>query len=434
MLALPDAKRRRPHRATSGLYGAAQSRTPAQHKAMSLVLATGRREAYQKARATRAEMQIAVMKNTIREATNRAVQEVSFLPHTITALALMARCARSTARYHCAAIAWIWLQRQNAILDYAAVKFDSIQYYWERVEADETKHVLQLQSHAVLLPHMAVSAWPVLVICMVLGWTWHGVDWWMPIIRCPVIVVGSCNANALWDALFDADIWAKASASIQVLRQRSCRNLLVREPDAAGYGIRTLAFEGQQQPANTLHSVSPCGLHAGSLLVRNVMKQEPEALVVVRGTHQYALQVRTGNYMARLALSMELAVEGLLSVAYTEPPHYVDDVAATQRRLLLQVFFPAVRAQGQRRHRAKGGRKKKASRKEQEHAKLKTDFDMFVNCDLCSSQFNHHCSPDRCNCRGDRQYTVKRTATILTQVFFYRRTKVPELDEWIALA
>ena len=82
-----------------------------------------------------------------------------------------------------------------------------------------------------------------MVVMQIVGWIVGDTMFWLPVVRFPVIMIGAVTAGTICDGVFDIAAYNTTKSHLQTLRRRAKRVVLVREPDAAGKGLLSLANE-----------------------------------------------------------------------------------------------------------------------------------------------------------------------------------------------
>ena len=331
-------------------------------------------------------------------------------------------------------MAWVWAQRVIAILR-VLVDFP-ITLVWERLESDETKQVLTLNSHASLQHAQTRSACPVQVIIKLVGIVCNDRDFMLPVPRSPVILVGSANASCLWDAHFDIQNYQPIRKKLDQLRGKAEHILLSREVDSAATGIKTfdnelLSLRKSCLPveAKAWHTTNGCSLHQQQIAVRSSVKPvAPEAMRMLAAIDAYTRLMNMGNYWMRVILAVLPWVRSRLRRTHEAPAWHTDEASAERRRLIMEVFWPTPRPSRRTNPKAK----RRTAEKER---LLREEFDVMINGELTDGVLLHHCSqePGRCQCESFEACAM-RYSTIFVRTACRYRTKPPELKEWTAVS
>lgn len=217
----------------------------------------------------------------------------AYLPYTSTSLSLALSVDRRHVRACQSCVAHVWLRRQVIALQMIlAMCAADIDIWFERLEFDETKQTLSLGAHEHLSHGQQRCSWPVMVACMIVGWTMKGRGevFEFPIVRVPVICVGSVNASCIFDAIFDQHQFKPVRELLVQLRSCASRVVLVREVDSARCGLKSLAGKlaairrsAEAYADTALHFVSPCLLHQVNIIARECMQPDEAGLKMLKG-------------------------------------------------------------------------------------------------------------------------------------------------------
>ena len=205
---------------------------------------------------------------------------------------------------------------------------------WERIEFDETKQRLVIPAHRYLTSAQQESSWSVMVTVHELGWiTMDGVVHTMNLLRLNKILIGSCNASAIWDGLTQGDDFVVARRCLQQIRDHSDDAFVIWEPDAASPNLkvaphqlaefRQSAVEGDRK---VLFDMLPCGLHQGNHIVQQVCSPDI-ILLLIRGLHSLCLLLLSGNYFMRMIFVIPQVLRRSLVIKHSPPGAVVNVVA-----------------------------------------------------------------------------------------------------------
>ena len=437
---LPAAKAKRKHRRTHGLCGAPGQRTAEQKTAVAKAGADARlKSSFHRQRDVLAKAEARASKAQEVFARCTAALMSAYLPHTTTSLSLALSVSAGHVRACQQCVAHVWLERQIIALRMVLLMCGAgIDLWFERLEFDETKQVLSLDAHEHLLHHQQRCSWPVLVAVLIVGWTMKGCDeiFEFPLVRAPVICIGSVNASCLYDAVFDQHQFRPVLDMLKQLRSRASRVILVREVDSARSGFKAIVGElaairmsGESYAATLLHFVSCCFLHQVNMIARELVQPDEAGLKMLKGWHAYTLVCKTGNYFIRMVLAVMPLVNQILIRTFSPPNSDPEFLAA--RTLILDFLWPCTRVnrrRSDRNPRATAAHAKRAMRIQ----KLRAEWDLMINAELFTDRLVHCCSPFRCNCKS-RIDAVHRISKLLVRTIFFERPRKPELKEWSAI-
>ena len=183
-----------------------------------------------------------------------------------------------------------------------------------------------------LLPSQTRSSWNVLAVIHWIGLRFAGgAVHHIPVIRLPVVCVGSKGAGVLCDALEDMPSFAATKRSLRtILSGASWGSFKVREPDAGGNNLRFSAWEEQQIDDDAQgFDVLVCGLHQQNLVIRRCLSPE-ELMNLVKVASSLACLLASGDYFTRLSLCVRRLVKERLAILRRPP---------SAKQLLLQNMF-----------------------------------------------------------------------------------------------
>ena len=343
----PASASKRRHRATSGLYGSRGRRTAAQKKGLADMLAVARRRV---AVERRLHATVALKKRTAdieALASYEASMRAAFTPGTVTSLALYTKLSRRSVLRSIKAAALAYLRLQERLLERIAANVVShpgvLKRAWERLEYDETRQWMRVDSVMGLLPSQTRSSWNVLAVIHWLGLRFAGGGvHHIPIIRLPVICVGSKGAGVLCDFLEDMPSFAATKQSLKTIMSGASDGCFrVREPDAGGNNLRFSAWEEDQCRADDTQGFDclPCGLHQQNLLVRRCMSPEV-CMNLVKVASSLACLLATGDYFTRLALSITSQDRSIVDQKLRIVRRPPSAKAQLLQQLFLDLFFP----------------------------------------------------------------------------------------------
>ena len=230
--------------------------------------------------------------------------QAAYLPCTVsTKAAITGQSRRAVCRCSKAVMFAAWKQQDAFLKELAGQR--KFWLSWERLEFDETKHMLTVPSHKDLERSQQRSAWSVMVVCHEVGWiTPDGVTHTLDLLRLNKMLVGTTNAGCVWSALTEGKEFEFARNYLKAIRNNSDNSFVIWEPDAAS-GILKLrphqVVQYRRSPLvgdqRTLFHMLPSSLHQGNHVVQLVCAFHLE---LIRGLHSLSLLLSQGNYFMRL--------------------------------------------------------------------------------------------------------------------------------------
>ena len=127
--------------------------------------------------------------------------QAAYLPGSVSSKAAITGKFHAHVRSCSKAVMFCAWNKQDSFLKELAGQ-GKVRLSWERLEFDETRHMLTVPSHKDLHRSQQRFAWSVMVVCHEAGWiTPDGVTHTLDLLRLNKCLVGSCNAGCVWNAL-----------------------------------------------------------------------------------------------------------------------------------------------------------------------------------------------------------------------------------------
>ena len=137
---------------------------------------------------------------------------------------------------------------------------------------------------------------------------------------------------------------------MNAIHSRADDTILIWEPDAASpnlklcpHQIDVLRRSSEECDQRMLFDMLVCGLHQANHIIQLIFASS-SSMSLIRGLHSLALLVATGNYFMRLVFVIVVVVRKCLVVSREPPAPHI----AAQRKILLDMFFPAPLSRGGR--------------------------------------------------------------------------------------